>query len=79
MENCNKIPIEKLIEYSDGELEQKESEQIAQHIANCHICKNNVQVLENSLSLAQNIWENDKEKWGDLQSFNKYKLNKYPV
>ena len=79
MEKCNKIPIEKLIEYCDGELDQKESEQIAKHITDCQICKANVKALQNSLNLAQNIWEIEKEKWGELQSFNRKKLNKYPI
>lgn len=79
MEKCNKIPIEKLIEYCDGELLQKEAEQVAQHIADCQICKANVKVLQNSLTLAQNIWESEKEKWGNLNSFKKQRLYKFPV
>ncbi|MBN2591343.1 MAG: zf-HC2 domain-containing protein [Sedimentisphaerales bacterium] len=79
MEKCPKIPIEKIIEYCDGELSQNETEQVAQHISDCQICKANVQVLQNSLSLAQNIWEGEKGKWGDLQSFNKRKLYKFPI
>ncbi|MBN1972200.1 MAG: zf-HC2 domain-containing protein [Sedimentisphaerales bacterium] len=79
MEKCKVIPLENLIEYCDGELPQKEAEQIAQHIANCQICKANVKTLQNSLTLAQNIWQSEKEKWGNLNSFKKQRLYKFPV
>lgn len=79
MEKCPKIPIEKLIEYCDGELAQNETEQIAQHIADCQICKANVIALQDSLTLAQNIWESEEEKWGNLKLFSKHKLYKLTI
>ena len=79
MEKCPKIPIEKLIEYCDGELSKNETEQVAQHISNCQICKANVKALHNSLSLVQNIWETEKDKWGNLKSFEKHTPYKFTI
>ena len=79
MEKCPEIPIEKLIEYCDGELPQNETRQVVQHISDCQICKANVKALQNSLTLAQNIWKTEKDKWGNLQSFNKKKFKKFAL
>jgi predicted anti-sigma-YlaC factor YlaD len=74
---CQEIPVEKLISYADGELPYEEAEQIAQHISNCEKCRTMLKALQDSLKMVQDIWEGDKEKWGDLHSFKKPKSRRW--
>ena len=78
IQKCQKIPVEKLIAYSDGELPHEEAEQIMQHISECEKCRTMLKALQDSLKTIQDIWESDKEKWGDLHSFKKPQLHRWP-
>ncbi len=79
MENCNKIPVDKLIAYCDGELEQDEAQQIAEHIKLCQSCQDMTNALQNSLKIAQDVWQTDKTIWGDLHSFRKPMPHTLPI
>ena len=79
MEKCEKIPVEKLIAYCDGELQPDEAQKIAEHIKLCQSCRDIVDALQDSLKSAQNIWQADADKWGDLHSFRKPSLQKWPI
>ena len=76
MEKCPDIPIEKLIEYCDGELSPNEANMISEHISECQICRTNIEALQNSIKAVQDIWQSDENKWINLHSFHKPKLHK---
>jgi hypothetical protein len=57
-------------------LPHEEAQQIAKHISNCEKCLTMLKALQDSLKMVQDIWEDDKEKWGDLHSFKKPKLQR---
>ena len=78
IEKCDKIPVEKLIAYCDGEIPHNEAQQIEEHIKLCQSCQDTSTALQDSLKVAQNIWQSDKEKWGDLHLFKKPKLHRWP-
>jgi Putative zinc-finger len=54
-ETCKNIrPL--LVDYSDGALPADETRQIAAHLAHCPDCREELGLLEHSLALAQEIW-----------------------
>lgn len=76
---CQEIPIEKLVAYSDGELPPDEAKQVEEHINNCRNCQTILKALQDSLKVAQEIWQSDEAKWGDLRSFKKPNLSRWPI
>jgi hypothetical protein len=79
MEKCQKIPIDKLIAYCDSELQPDETQHIAEHINSCQNCQEMMDALQDSLKLAQDVWQTDTTKWGDLHSFIKPYLHTLPI
>ncbi|MCK4851141.1 MAG: zf-HC2 domain-containing protein [Phycisphaerae bacterium] len=45
-----------LIEYDDGELKAKQAAEVAQHLAACALCREELQDLRDSLKLARDVW-----------------------
>jgi hypothetical protein len=54
-ENCRKIRT-MLVDYSDGALPAGDARQITEHLASCPDCREELRLLEHSLSLAREIW-----------------------
>jgi anti-sigma factor RsiW len=52
---CGKIRL-LLVEYSDGALSANETRQIATHLAECAACREELYLLEHSLALAREVW-----------------------
>jgi anti-sigma factor RsiW len=52
---CGKIRL-LLVEYSDGALPADETRQIAAHLAQCTACREELGLLEHSLALAREVW-----------------------
>jgi len=54
-ETCHKIRL-LLVDYSDGALPDDETRQIAAHLARCPACRQELRLLEHSLALAREVW-----------------------
>jgi hypothetical protein len=54
-ETCSKIRL-LLVDYSDGVLPADQSRQIAGHLAQCAACREEIRLLEHSLALALEVW-----------------------
>ncbi|MGD0519372.1 MAG: zf-HC2 domain-containing protein [Thermoguttaceae bacterium] len=54
-ETCDKIRL-LLVDYSDGSLSANETRQIADHLAQCPACREEFRLLEHSLALAREVW-----------------------
>ena len=50
-----------LIEFADEELSEGEARRVADHLAECPACQQELQLLRRSLDLAQSIWEQAAE------------------
>jgi anti-sigma factor RsiW len=55
-EPCNRIRPD-LAAYGDGELSADWAAQVAAHLANCAACRADLQLLQDSLALAQEVWQ----------------------
>jgi anti-sigma factor RsiW len=54
-DTCGKIrPL--LVDYSDGVLSADKTRQIAAHLAQCPACREELRLLEHSLALAREVW-----------------------
>ena len=62
-ETCDKIRL-LLVDYSDGVLPADETQQIAAHLAQCAACREELRLLEHSLALAREVW-NEAAKRND--------------
>ena len=60
MNSCEEIS-DKLVDYVDGELSQREMNEIAEHVAGCPRCREMCAALKESLELVEKLWE-DSEK-----------------
>jgi len=47
---------ELLVDYSDGELPQADSQRVTAHLAECSGCRSELHLLEHSLELARAVW-----------------------
>jgi anti-sigma factor RsiW len=54
-ETCHKIRL-LLVDYSDGALSADKTRQIAAHLAQCDVCRGELSLLEHSLALAREVW-----------------------
>jgi anti-sigma factor RsiW len=54
-EKCAKIRL-LLVDYSDGVLPADQARQIADHLAQCPDCREELRLLEHSLTLAREVW-----------------------
>ncbi len=52
---CGKIRL-LLVDYSDGALPADQTRQIAVHLAQCPTCREELRLLEHSLALAREVW-----------------------
>ncbi|MGD0383297.1 MAG: zf-HC2 domain-containing protein, partial [Thermoguttaceae bacterium] len=52
---CKKIRLS-LVDYSDGALSADKTRQIANHLAQCPACREELRLLEHSLVLAREVW-----------------------
>jgi anti-sigma factor RsiW len=71
-ETCGKIRL-LLMDYSDGALSADETRQIAAHLAQCPACREELRLLEHSLALAREVWNESatNEPPAVLQTTNK--------
>ena len=53
---CEEIR-EILVDYTDGQLSQSESNKVAEHLGKCKNCRRMLDALQRSLELAEVIWE----------------------
>ena len=54
-ESCDRIS-NLLVDYSDGELPEKDCARVESHLSGCGDCRSRLQRLQESLRLAQSIW-----------------------
>jgi hypothetical protein len=54
--SCQQV-LEQLTAYADGELSQADAQGIAAHLAECDDCRTELMLLERSLELARDIWQ----------------------
>jgi hypothetical protein len=52
---CDKIRL-LLVDYSDGSLPADRARQMADHLAECALCREELRLLEHSLELAREVW-----------------------
>lgn len=50
-----------LVDYADGELSAQDSQAVAEHLAQCPVCREIVGGLKRSLHLAKAIWQDNLE------------------
>lgn len=50
-----------LVDYADGELSERDSQEVTEHLAECPACRQIVKSLERSLHLAKAIWLDNLE------------------
>ena len=50
-----------LVDYADGELAERDSQQVTEHLAECRACRQTVRSLERSLHLAKAVWLDNLE------------------
>ena len=55
-ESCDSIG-ELLVQYSDGELSEGESQRVAAHLSGCSGCRKELRLLGRSLDLAREVWQ----------------------
>ncbi|MGA2059463.1 MAG: zf-HC2 domain-containing protein [Thermoguttaceae bacterium] len=54
-DTCGKIRL-LLVDYSDGVLSADQTRQVAAHLAQCAACREELRLLEHSLALAREVW-----------------------
>jgi len=54
--SCDPI-VELLVEYADGELPADQSRRVADHLAGCPDCRAELRLLDRSLGLAREVWQ----------------------
>jgi anti-sigma factor RsiW len=57
-----------LVDYADGALSEHEAQTVADHLADCPICRTTAEALTRSLDLAQAIWRDNLESATPLAS-----------
>lgn len=58
--SCDEIR-DMLVDYADGELSVRDSQAVAEHLAECPQCQQTIKGLERSLQLAKAIWLDNLE------------------
>ncbi|MHC4178718.1 MAG: anti-sigma factor family protein [Planctomycetota bacterium] len=53
---CNRTA-ELLVQYADGELPADDARRVAEHLADCPVCRAEVRLLGRSLDLAREVWQ----------------------
>lgn len=62
---CDEISVQ-LVDYVDGELSPEEAQHIEGHLASCPDCSKLVKALNDSLSIAQGLWEDAHQAAGQI-------------
>ena len=62
---CDEISVQ-LVGYVDGELSPEQVHAIEEHLASCPDCSKLIKALEQSLSIAQGLWQDAYQKAGQI-------------
>lgn len=62
--SCKEIE-KMLVDYADGGLSTGQSSEVAEHLAGCRQCSDELKALQRSLELVQVVWE---DGWADAQA-----------
>jgi anti-sigma factor RsiW len=62
---CDEISPQ-LVDYVDGELASEQVPAVEDHLASCAHCRQLVKALDQSLSIAQGLWEGAYQKAGEI-------------
>ena len=62
---CDEISVQ-LVGYVDGELSPEQVHAIGEHLASCPDCSKLIKALEQSLSIAQGLWQDAYQKAGQI-------------
>jgi len=54
-----------LVDYADGQLSPSQSSEVAEHLAGCQQCSDELKALQRSLELVRVVWE---DGWADAQA-----------
>lgn len=68
---CEEIR-DKLVDYADGELSERDSQAVAEHLNGCPGCRDLVRGLERSLGLAKTIWLDHLQGSGGASAVGKH-------
>jgi anti-sigma factor RsiW len=61
LNTCKQVE-EYLVDYTDNHLDSECSEQVAEHLRQCHVCQRRADALTRSLALTQVIWQDTLEQ-----------------